>query len=279
MATRLSQVRQAKKAYDSLLRSEPSLPTPASPLPSLIALEETGRLVKESKRSILVTAERLSADRQRLKMEEVNLCDAQLIRNGLEDRIRRIQLENSEKQEKPPSQLADELIGQQKEKGEELEKSKTDMQVSLDRFIDETLAPMLAAEDMGGPTVGDALNISDATLNNGYTSHGRPKKPKSELEDVQNNQQRIDELVYRSRSREDQSLTRPRNKREEAAAELHALLHDLLDAGPVYIDIPRDSVASRFLVKTKIAQFHPRDARRLRLIDFGRSLDDLGGTS
>jgi hypothetical protein len=28
------------------------------------------------------------------------------------------------------------------------------------------------------------------------------------------------------------------------------------------------------LVRAKVAQFHPKDARRLRLIDFGRELDD-----
>ena len=55
--------------------------------------------------------------------------------------------------------------------------------------------------------------------------------------------------------------------------EMHSLLDDLLEAGTSYIDLPRDSAASRFLVRSKVAQFHPRDARRLRLVDFGRSLD------
>ena len=193
----------------------------------------------------------------------------------MEERIVRTRLEKSEESEKTPSQLADELVAQQRTKNEELEKSAADMRVSLDKFIDDKIAPMLAAEDMGGPTVGDALNVSDATLAAGYTSHGRPKKQKAEDQKAQDGQQRIDELVYRRRGQEGQNQGRhPRNKREEAAAELHGLLDALLEAGPVYIDVLRDSASSRFLVKCKIAQLHPRDARKLRLVDFGRSLDD-----
>jgi hypothetical protein len=41
-----------------------------------------------------------------------------------------------------------------------------------------------------------------------------------------------------------------------------------------YVDLQRDSAAARFLVRAKVAQFHPRDAGRIRLIDFGRQLDD-----
>lgn len=257
------------------MKSGSPLPPLASPLPSLIAAEEIGRLIKESKKSILLTAKRLSGDRQRLKTEESNLRDAHLITSGLEERISRTRLEKSEESERTPSQLAHELVVQQKAKTGVLEKSTKDMRVLLDKFVNDKLAPMLAAEDMGGPTVGDVLNVSDATLAAGYTTHGRPKKPKGDARSAQDNQQqRIDELVYRRKGQADQSRLRPRNKRQEAAAEFQALLDALLEAGPVYIDVPRDSAASRFLVKTKIAQFHPRDARRLRLVDFGRSFDD-----
>lgn len=222
-----------------------------------------------------MTAESLSVDRQRLKTEEANLRDARLITSGLEERIERIRLEKSKKEEKTPSQLAHELVNQQQARTNELDKAARDLKVSLDKFIDDKLAPMLAAEDLGGPTVGDVPDVSDAALEAGYTSHGRPKKQKPVTRDgPQDGQQRIDELVYRQRSQEDPNEARPKSKREEAAAEMHTLLDALLEAGSSYIDLPRDSAASRFLVRAKIAQFHPRDARRLRLIDFGRSLGD-----
>lgn len=266
--SRLAQVQRAKRAYDSLLGSEHKLPTPGTPLPSLLAIEEISRLVKESKLSVSMTTEKLSANRQRLKEEEINLQDAQAIRRGLEERISRIQDEKSRKEEKTPSQLAREFIAAKRSKNAELNKDTEGLKVALHKFVDNTLAAMLAAEGLGGPTVGDAIDISDLTLEAGYTNHGKPKKPKASNSNQDDGQQRIDEFVRRQSGQEN-----PTNRREAAAAEMHGLLDDLLEAGTSYIDLPRDSAASRFLVRAKVAQFHPRDARRLRLIDFGRSLD------
>lgn len=276
--SRVSQVRRAKKAYDSLLQSSSELPDPGSPLPSLLAVEEISRIVRESKTTVNTTAEQLSADRQRLKTEEANLHDARLIQRGLEERIERARREKSKEKTKSPTQLSREYIKQQRKKNEDLWETTDDLSRSLHAFIDETLAPMLAAEDLGGPTVGGALDISDAVLEAGYTSHGRPKKQRStnaSAEDRDESQQHIDELFRRERQDRTDGGQRSRaSKREAAASEMHALLDSLLEAGSSYIDVPRESASSRFLVRAKVAQFHPRDARRLRLIDFGRSLDD-----
>ncbi|KAJ5173184.1 hypothetical protein N7492_005777 [Penicillium capsulatum] len=265
---RVSHARRAKKAYDSLLQTDYELPATDSVLPSLIAIEETSQLITTGKASVSQTAEKLSADRERLRIEEANLQDSRRIATGLRDRIERMRTTNARKQEQTPSQVARETVHQQKRKNKELDRSSVNLKTSLDKFIDETLAPMLAAEDLGGPTVGDALEVSDATLNAGYTAHGKPKKPK-QTSDKDETQQRIDRFVQRSGD-----SSNPTNKREATATEVHDLLNALLDAGTSYVDLQRDSAASRFLVKAKVAQFHPRDARRLRLIDFGRSLSD-----
>ena len=271
----MSQVQRAKRAYDSLLSSENELPTPGTPLPPLLTIEEISRLIKESKVSVSMTAERLSTNRQRLKAEEANLQDGQAIRRGLEERITKIQSEKSKKQEKTPSQLAQEFIEQKQQKNEELNQDVEDMKSSLHKFVDEQLAAMLAAEDLGGPIVGDAIDIPDTIIEAGYTSHGKPKKPKaSNAVDQDDGQQRIDGFVRRRSRPDNDQQASPTNKREAAAAEMHALLDSLVEAGTSYINFPRDSAASRFLVRAKIVQFHPRDARRVRLIDFGRSLND-----
>lgn len=217
-----------------------------------------------------MTAEKLSADRERLRVEEANLRDSRAIASGLRDRIRRIRSANARKQEQTPSQIAQEVTKEQNKKNRELDRASADLKTSLDSFIDETLAPMLAAEDLGGPTVGDALEVSDAILKAGYTAHGKPKKEKQATESGDGTQQRIDQFVRRDQ----ESGSHPTNRREAAATEVHDLLNALLEAGNTYVDLERDSAASRFLVKAKVAQFHPRDARRLRLIDFGRSLGD-----
>ncbi|CDM34621.1 unnamed protein product [Penicillium roqueforti FM164] len=262
---RISQARRARKAYDSLLKSDDELPATDSVLPSLIAIEETARLVQENKVSVTMTAEQLSVDRERLRVEEANLRDSQSIASGLRERIQRIRNANTRKEEQTPSQVAREQLTLQKEQNKELDRTSANLKVSLDTFIDETLAPMLAAEDLGGPTVGDAFEVSDATLKAGYTAHGKPKKQKEPTETEDGSQRRIDKFMKRNADEA------PTNKREAVAKEMHGLLDAMLEAN-TYIDLERDSASSRFLVRAKVAQFHPRDARRLRLIDFGRSL-------
>lgn len=270
--SRLSQVRRAKKAYDSLLQSEHELPIPGTPLPSLIAIEEIERLVNESKASVSMTAANISANRQRLKGEEANLQDAKAIRRGLEERIAKIEDEKYRKEEKSPSQLAREFIAAKRSENTGLSRDTEHLKAALHKFVDDTLAAMLAAEGLGGPTVGDAVDVPDITLETGYTNHGKPKKPKGSDSNQDGGQQRIDGFIRRDSTHANTS--NPSNRRETAAEEMHGLLDALLEAGTSYIDLPRDSASSRFLVRAKVAQFHPRDARRLRLIDFGRSLDN-----
>lgn len=247
------------------MKSDDELPSTDSVLPSLLALEETSKLVQETKVSVRLTAEQLSMNRERLRVEDANLHDSHSIANGLRERIVKIRNVSARKEEQTPAQIAREQLAQQKKQNKDLDRSSASLKMSLDKFIDDTLAPMLAAEDMGGPTVGDALDVSDATLKAGYTAHGKPKKQKDPVEGEDGSQQRIDQFLQRN---PDEA---PANKREAAAKEMHALLEAMLEAGS-YVDLERDSASSRFLVRAKVAQFHPRDARRLRLIDFGRSL-------
>lgn len=250
-----------------MLQTEEELPVTDSVLPSLIAIEETSRLIKGSKTSVQVTAETLSRDRERLQVEETNLRDSRAIEAGLRERLLRIRSTNARKQEQTPSEVAQEMVRDQKKKNKRIIRASEELKQSLGNFIDEKLAPMLAAEDLGGPTVGDALEIPDATLNVGYTAHGKPKKPKEPAE-ASDGQQRIDQFL-----RQSGDGSSARNKREAAATEIHELLGSLLEASNSYVTLDRDSAISRFLVRAKVAQFHPRDARRLRLIDFGRSLE------
>ncbi|EEH38175.1 hypothetical protein PAAG_01096 [Paracoccidioides lutzii Pb01] len=295
---RLAQTRRATKAYNSLSQTDPVLPPPDSPLSPLLALRETFRQILDLKSSISTVAHHLSTDRERLKAEEAALSDARLISTGLDERIRDLQTMRAGDREKAkaPTQLAKEVMQQQRRRKVELEKKTTALREALTGFVDEHLASMLAAEDLGGPVVGDQIDVPDWTLEAGYTAHGKEKKATGAASGGgttgagagrESRQQRIDEFVRRrSRGRgdgvgdgngdDDDQGGRVSNKREAAGAEMHSLLDSLLEVAETssYIELEQETAASRFLVKAKIAQFHPRDARRLRLIDFARELVD-----
>ncbi|GAM34140.1 hypothetical protein TCE0_015f01522 [Talaromyces pinophilus] len=278
-AQRLAQVRRVKKAYDSLLQAEPDLPSPNSPLPCLIALRETSRVIQENKASIASLRKSLPSSRQQLKDEQDDLEDAKRIHEGLRTRIQRIKREQSENATKSPSELADDFVNAERKRTRALKTSSSKLRNDLDQFIDDHLASQLAAEDLGGPVVGDIMEVPDSTLEAGYTPHGKPKKPKSttaqDRDDDDPRQQRIDNLLRRQRGGDDDaSNAAPRSKREAAAVAMHELINSLLESGTSYVELPRESAASRFLVRAKVAQLHPRNARKIRLIDFGRSFED-----
>ena len=68
--------------------------------------------------------------------------------------------------------------------------------------------------------------------------------------------------------------TVPGTERKAAGAGMRRLTEELLNAladeenPESYITISKESAAVRFLVRAKVAQFHPNDARKLRLMDF-----------
>ncbi|KAK2794848.1 hypothetical protein FQN50_009858 [Emmonsiellopsis sp. PD_5] len=281
-ATRLSQTRRATKAYESLTQTTPSTPFPLTPetpaLPTLLALRQTTDQITSLQTSITALASDLNTDRARLKSEESAMRDARLITLGLEERIERLQSTRPGEREKSTAQVGRELVQRERKRKAEMERKAGLLKDALKEFVDGYLAAMLAAEDLGGPVVGDQIVVADRTLEAGYTASGKERKRKDGSgagAGVDSRQRTIDELVGQGARGEGRSGGVSR-KREAAGREMHALLESLLEAAATsgYVELEQDSAASRFLVKAKIAQFHPRDARRLRLINFARELAD-----
>jgi hypothetical protein len=153
---------------------------------------------------------------------------------------------------------------------------------AMNDFINDYLAAMIAAEELGGPVVGDMLDVEDDVLAAGFTKKGRAKSSKKPVKEA-TRQRRIDQIwgaAPRAVGDGEDGGEEPPTEAEAADAEMRALIENLFatrvgrGGGKAYFLLQRDSAASRFLVRAKIAQFHPKDARRLRLVDFGRELDD-----
>jgi len=153
---------------------------------------------------------------------------------------------------------------------------------AFNAFIDDILAPMLAAEELGGPVVGEMTEVDDEDLGRGFSSQGKVKKSKNGPDDDKR-QRRIDQ-IWGSAPQEGSFRVDKEEWTEQKAAGVEMrdlteqLLNNLVEAGgsgsDVYVQLERESAAARFLVRSKVAQFHPKDSRKLRLIDFGKELDD-----
>ncbi|KAF2399895.1 hypothetical protein EJ06DRAFT_538147 [Trichodelitschia bisporula] len=266
---RIKQLRAITAAYTQLTAEAPDLPGPDSLLPAVLAARVVNETITQTKSAIETVVSQLESTEQQIEQEQTSLTDAKLLHEALEARITRLQAATRDKSQKTPDQLARELVKSKEKRETDFNRETERLRHALNEFIDSRLAAMVAAEDLGGPVVGDLLDISDEMLEAGFSNHGKVKASKRSGASAAQNQRRIDDMWS---SRQDSS------ERDLAAKELQELLDELLaNSGSSgtsdYVELDRDSAAARFMVRAKVAQFHPKDARRLRLIDFGRELD------
>jgi len=273
----LKQLRAIAAAYKSLTTEEPWLPSRDSSLPALLALRATDRTIKETQECISEMEVEFEKTRKRLEKEQADLSDAKLIQTDIQARIESLQGQIEERTQKSPGQIAKEMIREMKTKKTYYDSETGKLVKSFNSFIDDYLAPMLAVEELGGPIVGEMLDVDEEILGGVFGTQGKQKKTKPN-EDKR--QRRIDQ-IWGPRP-EDGQTKEPWDEKRAAAAEMRELteqlLNSLVDAegtGPgAYVELQRESAVARFLVRSKVAQFHPKDARKLRLVDFGGEIDD-----
>ncbi|KAF5241829.1 hypothetical protein FAUST_3625 [Fusarium austroamericanum] len=270
-----TQVIQA--ALKEVTESDPFLPSPGSLLPALLALRRTHRTIQESNTyldSQRSTHEQLS---RQLEADEARLKDQKLLSDALTARIQSLRDEVDASTNVTPEEGAKERLQELRTKKKTFDRDTTKLMKVVLRFIANHLAPMLAAEELGGPVVGDLMDVDGEALAAGFNAQGKLKKPKETVDKDDKRQRRIDEIWGQAPA---EGAGR-QNEVTAAAAEMRQLTEELLntlseaqgDNSASYVQLSRESAAARFLVRSKIAQFHPRDAMRLRLVDFGRDLE------
>ena len=269
-------------AYKDLTEAEPLLPPPGTALAALLAMRRAQQTVAESAEYTDSQTASLEQVERRIEAERVNLREQQALQAALEARIQSMRdgLENRE--EKTEEQIAKEHMDDLRRKKDDWDKQTSSLMKQLDWFIGEHLGPMLAAEELGGPVVGGLMDIGPDDLSAGFSAHGKLKKAQNNA-DQDKRQRRLDD-IWGPQDQQDQPNKRKRERDEASAAGAEMrdlteqLMNKLMEAGgntsAAYVEIPRESAAARFLVRSKVAVFHPKDARRLRLVDFGRDLED-----
>lgn len=238
------------------------------------------RCIEETKECISEAETRAKAIQKRLEKEQADLKDATRIQAGLEKRISSLQQEVEEHTQKSPGQVAKEMIRKMAKKQSHYDKQTVKLVKAYNGFIDDYLAAMLAAEELGGPIVGGMVDVDQSILEAGFSTQGKARKVKAAVNEDKR-QRRIDE-IWGPRPEDKGVAQEPWTEQRAAGAEMRELterlLNNLVEAGGggpgAYVELERESAAARFLVRAKIAQFHPKDASKLRLIDFGGELDD-----
>lgn len=270
------------KAYEEVAESKPFLPAPGSVLPALLAIRNARNTINESNEYLESKAKSQDELARKLEAEKTALREQQALKTALENRIQSLRDGLGNKQEKTPEQMAKERIAELKRQKEEWENRTAKLTKDLDWFIEEHLGPMLAAEELGGPVVGQLTDIDPEDLSAGFSAQGKLKKAKDQP-DIDKRQRRIDE-IWGAQDQQGESNKRKREEDEASAAvaDIRRLIEQLMnklvesqgDNSASYLKISKETAAVRFLVRSKVASFHPKDAQKLRLVDFGRDIDD-----
>ena len=247
------------------------LPSPTSPIPALLAARIISQTTRAAKSSILRNQDSLTSMARQVQHEESSVRDLTLLKSKLESRITRLRTQQSQQRDQPPVERAKQLLQSKQARIRAFDNETERLRETLNEFIQSDLATIIAAEELGGPVAGEDIGIDDSMLDAGFSASGKPAPRKANGQDGR--QRRIDEIWGTARDGGAGS------EKDAAAAEIQELVERLLAAlageseGSVYIDLNRDSAAARFLVRAKVAAFHPKDAKRLRLVDFGRELE------
>lgn len=267
-------------AYRDLSSSVPLLPFPDSVVPALIALRTTQSTIQDSKKYLASQKTSIQEAESRLDAERANLADQKALTKALESRIDALRDGIESRTAMSPDQIAREKIAELREQIKETNADTARLLNALKQFIDKPLAAMLAAEEMGGPVTGDLMDIDSDSLEAGFDARGKPKKAKADASPGKR-QRKIDDMFSRRHDPDDQEEPAP-DKRVAAREEMQRLTEELMNqlmaadgsSSDAYIDIPEESAAVRFLARVQVAEFHPRNSRRLRLVDFGREIED-----
>ena len=267
----MRQLRTITAAYKAITAAEPLLPSPDSPLPALLALRSVLSLVDETKSAIRGYRDEIIDARSLLSQETSDLRDVRRMTNSIEGRVEKLRLENAEMAERGTEGIVATVLQARQQRQIHFAHELKELVGAFNKFINDHLATLIAAEQLGGPVVGEDLSIDEEMLRSGFNKLGRVRKSKGAKSRADDGE------VVMQGSGLPETTTGTESK--AAGADFRKLTEELLNAWAdeenrdSYIAISKESAAIRFLVRAKVAEFDPKDARRLRLLQFDAELE------
>lgn len=271
--SRIHQLRVITAAYQSLTSSRPNLPNAESALPALLALRSAHASIKETKISLLSSKENFLETCARISQEESDLSHSSVLASCLEKRCEQLRAEQNIESQVVPTELAKDLVLKRQAQKRQYERNLKNLIRAFNKFVAERLAGMLAAEELSEPAVGEMIGINEDRLRS-------RSDQQVELKELRTAKKQRTKMPLDPVNQDNEAESDGMIRREAAGAAFRALSEDLLNAAAgdddsdSYIIIPRATVGVRFLVRSKVAQFHPQDATKLRLVEFCRELDE-----
>lgn len=276
MNVRISQLLILTTGYLKLAETAPELPNLDSRLPSLISGRELEQIVSGARDSIQATLRSLREARRDLQSELNTLIDSETLNKIFEKRVGELEFAAAQTNRDDSHTMAVRLMDSEKLQTRTYQQDRELLNTALDEFISDRLSPLLAAEELGGPVTGSVLNVTDDMLAAGFTDRGKVNKGRKADED--HRQRRIDEMFGNLAVRvgnEDDLAAEAAIAAKAMKDLLERLVQLSIDRGSGrFHELDKEDAASRYLVRSKVAILDPRDGRKIRLVDFGKPLED-----
>ena len=274
---RISQLQILTSGYRKLAETSPDLPSVDSRLPSLISGRVVEQIISGTREGIQATLKSLREARRDLQNELNSLTDSETLNKIFKRRVGELEIAASQTNRDDSHTMAVRLMDSEKLQTRTYQQDREVLNTALDEFITDRLSPLLAAEELGGPVTGSVLNVTDDMLAAGFTDRGKVNKGRKADDD--HRQRRIDEmfgnLAVRAGDDQDDLAAEAAIAAQAMKDLLEKLIQLSIDRGSGrFLELDKEDAASRYLVRSKVAVLDPRDGRKIRLVDFGKPLED-----
>ena len=145
----LNQLRIVTAAYDALYSGDVQLPPANSILPSLLALRNTVKSVDCIKDSIGKTTVSIKRGRNLLQEAKLSARCAQNLNGMLQARLEKLRLDAADVALKTDTVIVRDLVQEQSRQQNDYNVQQRSLVKTLNAFIDDRLAQVIAAEDVG----------------------------------------------------------------------------------------------------------------------------------
>lgn len=178
---KLRKLKVLKAAHDQGFQTVDYIPPADSSLNILLAYRSVGSVISQTNASIQTVEEQVKAAQALLKAEEGTLKEQKRLTEALRTRLDTLEEEDRQIDIGADIVGQGDMIKQMGKKKKEFVKRTVKLLREFLYFLDAGLARMVAAEEMGGPVVGDDL---DVTLETGFDKKGKSKKGDRRIDEM-----------------------------------------------------------------------------------------------
>ncbi|KAF8247640.1 hypothetical protein K440DRAFT_297018 [Wilcoxina mikolae CBS 423.85] len=238
------------------------IPPASSPLNLLLAYRSVLHTITSNTASLPIVQQQLEDAARSLSAAKTLLAEQQTLHASLEVRLQELE-------DPPLTSRAKNATSELKARNEELLELTRNTMRSLHKFIGAHLVALLEIEELGGPVVG--LGNEEVDAKKVLARRGRGQMTLEEAFRATRRKGRERGGGDEDGDEEDEEDNG--GMKDEITGLLEDLMHMSLEPEP-YVTLDRESAVARFLVRAKVAEFHHRDARKIKLVDFGGGFDE-----